>query len=244
MKYGDKKYNQRVAYGKIEDKIRKSTFYYEFLRYITELDGFREAFTFENDRFDAKIAGDAIESLDVLRFICNDETGLKQEDKFHDFITSAVTEKDAISTIVNTHLIEIKYGNPKRDKLNDYTPNDRLFAILESVFGLDALLLSVNDKDVLLKKFNEIMKGDNSYTPSDFIEIIESLYKISKSDEHSLFLQALEDRSEDLKPYISAGFGQQLNEISNSKHGNFDHYNNLYDMVTNDILKLSVNKKM
>lgn len=244
MKYGDKKYNQAVAYRKIEDKIRRSNSYYEFIRYITDLNEFKEAFTFNNDRFDAKMAGKAIENLEVLRFVCNDESGIKQENRFHDFLTSAVMENDAISTIVNIHLIETKYGNPKRIKLNDYTPNDKLFAILESVFGLDALILSVKDKDVLLTKFNEVMKNDSSYSPSEFIKIIEDLYKASKSDEHSLFVRTLEDYSDYLKPYVSAGFQQQLSEISNSEHGNFEHYNNLYDMVTGDIMKLSKNKKM
>ena len=245
MLYGNQKFNQEIAYKKLEDKIYKSDKYYKFVFYVTNLDSFRDVFTFMGDRFDAKVAGKAIENLDALRFICNNETGMKIENEFHDFIVAAVSEQDAISSIINVNLMETKYGNPKREQLDDYTLNEKLFGILEAVFGLDTLILSVNDKKVLQDRFNKVMKTDSPEEANKFIGIIEDIYNSVKDEENPLLVnEKIESWKEEIKPYVLAGLCEQLNEISNSKHQTFESYDILYKKVTDDILKIDKDKKM
>ncbi len=244
MEYANTRYNKNVAYQKIEDKIKKSHSYYDFIWYITNLDNFREIFTFEDGKFNAAFAGEAIENLESLRFICNDETGLHEEKRLHDAFIESVKEDSAISTIINTYLIETKYGNPSRIELDDYTPNDKLFAILESVFGLDALILSVIDTKKLWERFNEITEDDGTYDMVNFNDVIEKLYELSKGDDTEAFTQAIENYSDYLRPYILAGINKQYTEISKTKHGSFEQCDNLREMVTKHVLRIEENKKM
>ncbi len=243
MEYGDKRYNKDVAYQKIEDKIKKSHSFYDFILYITNLDSFREIFTFENGKFDVEIAGNALENLDALRFICNDETGLHEEKKLHDALIESVKEDSAISTIINTHLIETKYGNPSRIELDDYTPNDKLFAILESIFGLDALILSVINRKKLWERFSEVTENDETYDMVNFNDVMEKLYEFSKGDDTE-FTQAIESYSDYLRPYILAGINKQYTEISKTERGSFEQCDNLREMVTKHVLRIEENKKM
>ena len=244
MEYNNKKYNQEIAYKKIENKVYSSSSYYKFLFNISKLDKFREIFTFDG-KFDANISNEVMNNLDLLRYICNGETGMNLEKEFHDTLVSAAKEEDAISSVINTYLIEIKYGNPYRVELNDYTTNDKLFSILESIFGLDTLILSVNNKGILLDRFNNIMETNDLEEANRFIEIIENLYNsITKEKHPESAQQIIESYKDVLKPYISAGFQKQLNEISNNKHQNFKSFDILYKKVTEDILKIDKDKKM
>ena len=170
---------------------------------------------------------------------------MKLENDFHDFIVAAVSEPDAISSIININLMETKYGNPKREQLNDYTLNDKLFGILEAVFGLDALILSVSDKKALQDRFNKVMKTNDLEEANKFIGIIEDIYNSVKDEANPLLVnEKIESMKEDLKPYVLAGLCEQLNEISNSKHQTFESYDILYKKVTDDILKIDKDKKM
>ena len=162
----------------------------------------------------------------------------------HDAFIESVKEDSAISTIINTYLIETKYGNPSRIELDDYTPNDKLFAILESVFGLDALILSVIDTKKLWERFNEITEDDGTYDMVNFNDVIEKLYELSKGDDTEAFTQAIENYSDYLRPYILAGINKQYTEISKTKHGSFEQCDNLREMVTKHVLRTEENKKM
>ena len=141
--------------------------------------------------------------------------------------------------------METKYGNPKREQLDDYTLNEKLFGILEAVFGLDTLILSVNDKKVLQDRFNKVMKTDSPEEANKFIGIIEDIYNSVKDEENPLLVnEKIESWKEEIKPYVLAGLCEQLNEISNSKHQTFESYDILYKKVTDDILKIDKDKKM
>ncbi len=244
MEYGNRKYNKAVAYKIIEDKLKKTDSFQDFILYIGHLDSFIEIFTFDNGEFDNKFALKALENLEALRFICNDETGLHEEEKLHDALVESVKDNNAISTIINTYLIETKYGNPKRVELDDYTPNDKLFAILEIIFGLDTLILSVSDRRKLWERFCEVTENNETDEMVNFNDAMEKLYEFSKDSNPEVFMSAIESYSDYLKPYILAGINKQCNEIAKTEHGSFEHFNNLYEMVTKDVLGIEKNKKM
>ena len=62
------------------------------------------------------------------------------EDEFYDATIKGAKDNNIYNTIVNTKLLETMYVNSKKE---DFTSNDVAFSILESIFGLDAILKSI-----------------------------------------------------------------------------------------------------
>ena len=229
----DQKYYLEVAYKELENKVFNNSNYHSFITSLADTEEFRELFTFD-DKFNSVLAEKALSNLDNLRFICNNSTGLKKEKEFHDMLSSCIKENNAISTIVNTYLMDTKYGNIEREEKDNYIINDKMFYIMQSIFGLNTLVESVKNKDVLLKRFTEISGLYESEDINNFISVIEEMY--FKKEEKDV----IQSKIEYLKPFILSGLQKQLTEVSNSYDDTFIKYNYLYEIVT-DII--GINKK-
>ena len=229
------------AYKALEKKVLSSDSYRKFITSVADLKEFREIFSY-NGKFNDALAEESLKDLDNLRYICNNETRLKKEDEFHQMIINCVSNEDVITNIVNTFFMETKYGNPKREKLNDYTLNDRMFYILQSIFGIDTLTESINNKDVLFHKFNEVTMDYSGKEAEYFINLIDEIYKeasiIQDPEEMKNYISS---KKQDLSKYILDGSKVQLREVTNSENGEFNKYNNL-DKIISEIFDDS--KKM
>ena len=219
------------AYDVLNKKVLSSNMYYKFITSIADLNEFRDIFSY-NGKFNTDKALESLKNLENLRYICNNETGLKKENEFHNMIINCVSNEDAITTIVNTFLMETKYGNPKRENLDDYTLNDRMFYILQSIFGLDTLIESVINKEVLFHKFCEITKDYNEKEVENFISLIDEIYKEAKMlNDPNEIKNYIVSRKEDLKQYIYENEIADLDKISNSEHGSFQKHDELKEIV-------------
>ena len=207
----------------IKKKIKSSGAYASFVVQLTGDKDFVEVFNFNGD-INYDVLNEAIANIDNLKDIC---LNTNKEKEFHDMVVKALKEvdKDAISIVVDTYFIEILYGNPDRLEMNDYTFNDKMFYILQGIFGLDTLTLSIENKKALFDRYQLVFESNDINEINNFINIIEDIYK---SNDSNIF----KSKKDVLNPYILSGLGIQLNEISNNPKGNFSGYNNLQEILS------------
>jgi hypothetical protein len=230
----EKKQNIDKAYVKIESEILSTLQYKRFISYLLQLQEFKDSFTINNE-FDANLAKKATESLDVLRYLCNDETGIGKEKDFHDFILKAIEELPygPAQKVVYTYMLETKYGNPKR---SDYTLNDMLFYILQSVYGMDFLILTCTNNKVSVERFFDVLKTEEPNLLSDFFgqfyELRQTLYN---EEDRDVIKQKFEEKKDFFMPYIVAGISNQYDEESRNKNANFPEIDNLVSILTGEL---------
>lgn len=230
--------NLTAIYKILENKIMNSSEYNKFLHDVIT----KETLGIKTDKIeDFEQLLDF--NLDDLSDIFNNENSPWYEERFHEFITEATKDEDIMQTIINNGIIETKYGNPERRKINDYTLNDMMFKILQGVFSSEVLLLSVSDKNALKYRFDVIKEDEMNF--DDFKQLIEKIYVDSKGlNDIERVKDVLKANVGELKPYILAGVQKQINEISNSKNGNFKEFDELYKALINDVLEIDKAKTM
>lgn len=230
--------NLTAIYKILENKIMNSSEYNKFLHDVIT----KETLGIKTDKIeDFEQLLDF--NLDDLSDIFNNENSPWYEERFHEFITEATKDEDIMQTIINNGIIETKYGNPERRKINDYTLNDMMFKILQGVFSSEVLLLSVSDKNALKYRFDVIKEDEMNF--DDFKQLIEKIYVDSKGlNDIERVKDVLKANVGELKSYILAGVQKQINEISNSKNGNFKEFDELYKALINDVLEIDKAKTM
>lgn len=230
--------NLTAIYKILENKIMNSSEYNKFLHDVIT----KETLGIKTDKIeDFEQLLDF--NLDDLSDVFNNENSPWYEERFHEFITEATKDEDIMQTIINNGIIETKYGNPERRKINDYTLNDMMFKILQGVFSSEVLLLSVSDKNALKYRFDVIKEDEMNF--DDFKQLIEKIYVDSKGlNDIERVKDVLKANVGELKPYILAGVQKQINEISNSKNGNFKEFDELYKALINDVLEIDKAKTM
>lgn len=230
--------NLTAIYKILENKIMNSSEYSKFLHDVIT----KETLGIKTDKsedFDQLLDF----NLDDLSDIFNNENSPWYEERFHEFITEATKDEDIMQTIINNGIIETKYGNPERRKINDYTLNDMMFKILQGVFSSEVLLLSVSDKNALKYRFDVIKEDEMNF--DDFKQLIEKIYVDSKGlNDIERVKDVLKANVGELKPYIVVGIQKQINEISNSKDGTFEEFDELYKTLVNDVLEIDKTKTM
>lgn len=216
----------------IKNKIQNTSEYSSFVVKLTNNNDFMEAFKFD-ENVNYEVLDKALSNIDNLQTICFDTN---KEKEFHDMVVKALKEadKDAISTIVDTYFIETLYGNPDRMEMDDYNFNDKMFYILQGIFGLDTLTLSIENKKALFNRYQLVSGSNDINEVENFINIIEETYK---SNDSNIF----ESKKDVLNPYILSGLDMQLNEISNNPKGNFSGYDNLQEILSS---YMAYDKKM
>lgn len=230
--------NLTAIYKILENKIMNSSEYNKFLHDVIT----KETLGIKTDKIeDFEQLLDF--NLDDLSDVFNNENSPWYEERFHKFITDATKDEDIMQTIINNGIIETKYGNPERRKINDYTLNDMMFKILQGVFSSEVLLLSVSDKNALKYRFDVIKEDEMNF--DDFKQLIEKIYVDSKGlNDIERVKDVLKANVGELKPYIAVGIQKQINEISNSKNGNFKEFDELYKALINDVLEIDKAKTM
>ena len=236
--------NLKNAYKKIEDKIISSNEHKDFIEYLIKETNFVDYFVVDKE-LNTKTAKMAINDLDFLNLIC-DKNNLNKENEFHDFMIKAV-ESDRlidIEKVIYTFMLETKYGNPKRENKKDFTLNDRLFYILQAIYGLDSLILSCNDNMILVNRFNDVMETSNIDDFTNFLnvfsEIRNKLLKTINEEELSVLFNEEKDSFRD---YVLAGIDKQYTEVTKDKNGNFSKVDDLLSLISND-LGFNAAKKM
>lgn len=234
--------NLTAIYKILENKIMNSSEYNKFLHDVIT----KETLGIKTDKsedLEQLLYNLTKFNLDDLSDIFNNENSPWYEERFHEFITDATKDEDIMQTIINNGIIETKYGNPERRKINDYTLNDMMFKILQGVFSSEVLLLSVSDKNALKYRFDVIKEDEMNF--DDFKQLIEKIYVDSKGlNDIERVKDVLKANVGELKPYILAGVQKQINEISNSKNGNFKEFDELYKALINDVLEIDKAKTM
>lgn len=230
--------NLTAIYKVLENKIMNSSEYNKFLHDVIT----KETLGIKTDKIeDFEQLLDF--NLDDLSDVFNNENLPWYEERFHEFITEATKDEDIMQTIINNGIIETKYGNPERRKINDYTLNDMMFKILQGVFSSEVLLLSVSDKNALKYRFDVIKEDEMNF--DDFKQLIEKIYVDPKGlNDIERVKDVLKANVGELKPYIAVGIQKQINEISNSKNGNFKEFDELYKALINDVLEIDKAKTM
>lgn len=230
--------NLTAIYKILENKIMNSSEYSKFLHDVIT----KETLGIKTDKIeDFEQLLDF--NLDDLSDVFNNENLPWYEERFHEFITEATKDEDIMQTIINNGIIETKYGNPERRKINDYTLNDMMFKILQGVFSSEVLLLSVSDKNALKYRFDVIKEDEMNF--DDFKQLIEKIYVDSKDlNDIERVKDVLKANVGELKPYIAVGIQKQINEISNSKDGTFEEFDKLYKTLVNDVLEIDKAKTM
>lgn len=230
--------NLTAIYKILENKIMNSSEYSKFLHDVIT----KETLGIKTDKsedFDQLLDF----NLDDLSDVFNNEDLPWYEERFHKFITDATKDEDIMQSIINNGIIETKYGNPERRRINDYTLNDMMFKILQGVFSSEVLLLSVSDKNALKYRFDVIKEDEMSF--DDFKQLIEKIYADSKDlNDTERLKDVLKANVGELKPYIVVGIQKQINEISNSKDGTFEEFDELYKTLVNDVLEIDKTKTM
>lgn len=230
--------NLTAIYKILENKIMNSSEYNKFLHDVIT----KKTLGIKTDKIeDFEQLLDF--NLDDLSDVFNNENLPWYEERFHEFITEATKDEDIMQTIINNGIIETKYGNPERRKINDYTLNDMMFKILQGVFSSEVLLLSVSDKNALKYRFDVIKEDEMNF--DDFKQLIEKIYLDSKDlNDIERVKDVLKANVGELKPYIAVGIQKQINEISNSKDGTFEEFDKLYKTLVNDVLEIDKAKTM
>lgn len=242
MESFDKDYYLKLAYKKLNNKIYNSKEYADYAYQITSdekvSEKIKEAFTFENNQVSYDSIGKMFEDIDFVGEL-SEVLGL--ENKFSDVILSSVKDENIFSTIINTKFVETMYGNSNKE---DLSANDALFTILESVFGLDTIIMSITNQNVLLERFNTVMQSDDQNMVNEFALLISNLYKMLDGEkDYSKIKHIISNNSEELRPFILAGLFKMNDDISKKEHSNFDAYNELYNRVL-DVVGKADNKKM
>lgn len=234
--------NLKNAYKVLENKVLSSNVHEDFIRYLIIKTDFDNYFVVNND-LDVKTAKMAINDLDYLYQICN-ENNLNKENEFHDFIVNSIesTNLADIEKVIYIHMLETKYGNPKRKE--DFTLNDRLFYVLEAIYGLDNLILSCNDNMVLVNRFNDVMETSNIDDFTNFLNGFNEIRnKLSKTINEEELSTLFNEQKEFFRPYVLAGIDKQYTEVTKDKNGDFSKVDNLLSIISND-LGFDATKKM
>ncbi|MBQ9012543.1 MAG: hypothetical protein IJ094_03100 [Bacilli bacterium] len=256
----DKKIEE--IYKELDNRIKQSKQYIEFAHKIS-LDSdtnknnndvtFRDIFTFEKEvetsegiklisNFDSEVASKAFSHIGVMKKVCDI---LNLDNEFHDVIIKANESSNVLVNICNTHFLNVKYGDPSNETLNDYSLNDRLFYIIETIFGLDTIVNSYYDKDAFNKQLNYIMQDYSGTALDNLTMILEDMYNELKDEkDEETIKNRIREYKDALKPYVSAGIQAQIDETIRSDKKSYDNVTRLEETVIKDILGYSLNKKM
>ena len=164
---------------------------------------------------------------------------LGKENDFAKCAISSVLTDNAIESVINVKFIETLYGNPLK---NDISLNDVLFLILESVIGLDTIIMSFYDRNIITLRVNEIMKNKKGDFEG-FNVIINNIYNgLSDCQSYDEIITGLSDYKDELADYIQGGLDMQLYEIMNNPQGSYDNYNMLFARINDLIPKINAKK--
>ena len=152
----------QLAYDSLKKEVISSKIYKDFINRITS-----------NPLFIKKTNGiyieDFINNSDDLDFIYEVSNMINMEDDFSFIIISSVKSDDKLLSVIKTKILETYYGNTIKI---DIDANDELFNILQNVLGLDTLIKSVYNPNILYDSFSDI----NEFR--SFVEKFNSLYEL------------------------------------------------------------------
>ncbi len=188
-----------------------------------------------NGKLDVSYAKEILSDLDCLRDICCNKITNK-ETEFYDFITKSVDSLyiSDMQKVIYKYMLDTKYGNPKRQ--NDFTATDRLFYVLQAIFGLDSLIKSCFDNSVLKHRFYEVtnLLDENDYDSFEktFSDIKKELEKATTDNELNDLFDA---KKELLRDYVASGILKQYDEVSNAPSGNFIEVDEFLKFISEDL---------
>lgn len=223
------KKNIEKAYEVLDNKIINSN---EFARFIAQMiedrkleSKIKDAFTF-NGRYDIKALEESFYDIDFLKEL---SSVIGNDKEYSKMITEAVMEDNPVLTIINTKFVETKYGNTNKE---DLSVIDALFTILEVVFSLDTIIESFEDKNVLISRFNDVMKDNNPDEINRFIYLISKIYHELKDEkDYNKIIENIRNKRSELSKYILAGYEKQVDEVSNDLNSSFEKTDNLFNNV-------------
>lgn len=231
-----------IAYSKIKRRISNSKDYQEYVYHITTDkklgEKFAESTSYEKDGKTISFASQMVENIDFINTFSN-AFGLDKE--FNNIITSTFNNDSVIDKIINTKFIETLYGNPSKEDLSNI---DALFTVLESFFGLDTIIKSVSDKNVLNDRFLKVLNANDQALEYDFISLIEKIYNETVDLKTYEEIKAVVNNyREELKVFVMPGLITQLNEVSLDDNGSFRRTDILKNRLV-DLIGTDINKKM
>lgn len=195
------------AYDIIKNKIYTSKEFSSFVVGLTKSQEFKEAFTF-NGELKKDVAVKALSDLDILRSICDDNTGIKKEKEFHDMLVNSLKQNNVLLSIADTYFIETLYGNPDRINQEDLTINDKLFKALEYIFNIDIITDFIIDNNSLENNYYNMYNGEFDYSllVSSFTsakEIMEDTNnKEAQFKVYTQLVQVLDEIKKDIKKNV------------------------------------------
>lgn len=146
---------------------------------------------------------------------------LHNEKEFNKVLFSSFDEEvDVIRQIVSKKFLETYIGNENKEDLDEI---DAFFPLLESIFGLDTLLLSIKDSSVLISKFRNVFNMDIA----NFYEAFSKIYKEAKGKNYDEIISIIRNNSSELKDYVTTGILFEISDVSNNDKKNFEKANEL-----------------
>ena len=235
MKIKDK--NIELAYEKVEEKIILSESYVNFIiKNIIDNKTFeskiREYFSDETGAFQSERFYEFIQDIKYMEMLSH---ALGIEDEFYVATINGAKDNNLIDTVINTKLLETKYGNPYK---KDFTCNDVIFSILETIFGLDTLMESVSNKKVLIEKFKRVLAYSSEFNINStkdcednyvqFYEELNNLYKNTfNMTDYEEIKEYVKDNCNGLKPFIQAGLSSHVRKVVWGEKDSYKEYDSL-----------------
>ena len=208
-------YSLNDAYNQIKKKIIDSKDYANYVYYITSdpiiSKKFNESTSYEKDGKTVSFASEVVENIDFINEFSK-VYGL--DSVFCDTILKAFGDDNIIDKVINTKFTETLYGNPSKEDLNSI---DALFTILESVFGLDTIIKSFNDKTILDRRFKEVTGVLDDSLEYDFLSLINKIYNETCTlNSYDYIKKVIKSYKDELNSYILPGLVKQIDEETKS----------------------------
>lgn len=253
------KYYLNSAYGILKNKLVKSKNYWELIYFLTtdkrvskKVEKVFEGIEEQSDEL--------FRNVDFVSYLCtvldedekninntinsSEETKTPIQDKFTNSIINSVKTDNPVESIINIKFIETLYGNTIK---NDISSNDVLFTLLEGILGLDTIIKSFVEKELVQLRINEIMKN-NKVSFYVFEELFSELYNdLQDCYDYEQTLKVLSKYTDRLMPYVYNGIMAQIDDTSFSENKNFEQYENLQERIKKileDLKKIDVKKYM
>lgn len=215
-----KKVLDKKNYDLICNKIINSKEYIDYVVSITDdmYKEFPELF-----KCDEKVYNNALKDITFMQTFS--KYVLNKEEELNKIIFNCLESySNVFNKITCKKFMETYVGDLNKDDLNEV---DVLFPLIEAIFGLDNLLESVENINVLEYEFNRLYGQDIEY----FNEFFENLYNECKNKKYDEMIEIVRNYDTTLSYYIGIGMANRVNEVENDETKNFRETNILYNNI-------------